>query len=308
VSEIIDNVIYAYQNSVGINCVGPESYLGGQFRDNPHQASLVVRGNTFDFKNSFQTNEVEIQYTGSTPSAVVVNGYYDTVQVVDNKISSDCYYSMDKRVNATPAIAMVYSSANGSYYPTNAKIDGNSIGPWGGAGIAVSGLAVMTCSNLSICRNSIGVVGATAISVTAAHYCNISGNTIAQIVGAGSSGISVAGASGSPVNGALITNNSIGGGWHAGGNGMSFGISLRFCNNPNASSNAVANPASGPYNVKDCFGNVTLQGSTGFPRSGAGSPNGSVGGFWQGEMYLNTSVPEWWICSAGWNSKLWTRV
>ena len=307
-TEIIDNVIYAYQNTVGINCVGPASYLGSQYRANPHQASLVVRGNSFDFKNSFQTNEAEIQYTGSTLSAIVVRGYYDAVQLVDNKIGADCYYSSDSRRNTTPAVALYYENANGTHYPSNAKVDGNTIAGWGGAGIAISGSTEVSCSNLSVCQNSIGVVGATAINVTAAHYCNISGNTIAQINGAGASGIAVSGSSANPLNGLLAVNNSIAGAWQTGGNGMSYGISLNHCNNPNASNNVVTNAATAAFNIVACSGNVLLQGSSGFPRSGTGSPNGSVRGFWQGEMYLNTSGPDWWICNGGWNSTVWTRL
>ena len=254
ISEIIDNIIYAYRNTVGINCVGPGSYLPRQHGGNPHQASLVVRGNSVDFKNSFQTNEQEFQYSAGTLSAIFVKGVYDTVQIVDNKVSADCYINSDARINTTPAIALTYDRAGDLYYPTNAKVDDNMISGWGGAGIAVHGLTGMRSSGLSVCRNSLGVVGSTAISVLAAHYCNVSGNTIAQVNGRGAAGISLSGSSGNPLAGALVTQNSISGAWQTGGNGLAYGISLRYCADGNASSNLIAFPTNGSFDISDCTG------------------------------------------------------
>jgi hypothetical protein len=254
ISEIIDNLIYAYRNTVGISCVGPGSYLTRQYGGNPHQASVVVRGNSVDFKNSFQTNEEEFQYSAGTLSAILVKGVYDIVQIVDNKISADCYINSDARINTTPAIALTYERAGDLYFPSNAKLDGNTIGGWGGAGIAVHGLTGVRASGLSVCHNSIGPVGSTAISVTAANYCNVSGNTVAQVNGRGAAGIAVAGSAGNLLAGALVAHNSISGAWQTGGNGLTYGIALRYCADSNVSNNLVAMPTSGSFDISDCTG------------------------------------------------------
>jgi len=310
ITEVIDNIIYSYQTTPGIVCLGPGAYQNIQYPSDPHQASLVVRGNCFDFKNSFQQGDTpaEVGYSAATLSAIQVNGQYDSVQIENNKITADYYLSSDARINATSAITLIYISANSTYYPTNAKIDGNTISSWGGAGISVTGLSAMTVSALSVCGNSLGVLGqGSAVGVTACNYCNVSGNTIAGINGGSGSGITVVGSIGNLLIAPIICNNSISGSWQTGGNSMAYGINLNYCSSVNGSNNKVVNTTTGNYNITNCTGDVVLTGSTGFPRSGVGSPNGVISCLWQGELYFDIGG-HWYAASSGSGTTAWTAL
>jgi hypothetical protein len=308
ICEIINNVIYAYQGTPGIQCIGPGSYLTANFGGNPHQAMVKVSGNSFDFKNTSSENEIEIGYTAATPSAIVVNGSYDTVMITDNKITADYYYSSDSRINSTPAVVLTYSAANGTFYPSNAKIDSNSIGGWGGAGIQVIGLNALASSGLSICCNSIGVIGTGPfINVAQVNGCNISGNTCSQMNGGVIPGIVVSGSVGNLLSNAVVQGNSISGAWQTGGNGMSFGLWFNFCTSINAANNRVLNAISGPVVLSNNSGDVILAGTSGWPRSGSGSPNGAVVSSFAGEIYISTINNSIWISALG-QSTVWTQI
>lgn len=300
VTEIINNVIYSYQGSPAINCTGPGSYLADNYSANPHQAALVVSGNNVDFKAVVnQTDLTEFNYTNSTPTAIQVNGYYDSVHITGNKITADYYLSSDANINGTYAITLIYSSQNSTFYPLNAKIDGNTISNWGGAGISVTGVGSVDVSGLSICNNNIGAIGEAAIAVTACSNCNVSGNVIAQINGGDISAISISGTSSTYVQSPICCNNQISGGWQTGGNGMAYGIALSFVSNGCFMNNVIVNAANGAFNIGTFAGNLNLQGSTGFPRSGSGSPNGSVLAYYMGELYLATGTNTWYLAAAG---------
>jgi hypothetical protein len=307
VTEIINNVIYSYQGSPAINCTGPGNYLGSNYGSkptdpgyNPHQAALIISGNNVDFKSTFnQTDPTEFNYTSATPTAIQVSGYYDSVHIAGNKVTADYYLGGDSRINGTYAITLVYSSANSTFYPLNAKIDGNTISGWGGAGISVTGLAAVSVSGLSICNNNIGAIGEAAITVTACSYCNISGNVIAQINGGNIPAISISGTATTYVQSPICCNNQISGGWQTGGNGMAYGIALSYVSNGCFTNNVIVNAASGAFNIGTFSGNLNLQGSTGFPRSGATSPNGNVLAYYMGEPYLVTGTNTWYFAASG---------
>jgi hypothetical protein len=277
VCEIINNIVYGYQTTVGIGCYGPGRYQDSQFPKDAHQASLVVAGNCFDFKNSsFESDEV-VGYTKATRTAIVVAGAYDSVRVTDNRIAADVYLSADSRFNSTPAITLNYINANSTYYPSNTKIDGNTVSSWGGSGIIVNGLAAVTVSGLSVCNNSIGALGeGPFIAVANTHHCNISGNTLSQLTaGGGASGILVAGNTGNLLNGAIVCNNQIAGGWNTGANSMTYGITFDLCNNCNGSNNTIILPGKDHVAAVNCTGNIITSGTTSSPRSGAASPVGN---------------------------------
>ncbi len=258
ICEILNNIIYGYQTTVGIGCYGPGSYQDSQFPKDPHQASLVVAGNCIDLKNSSFEADETVGYTKVTRTAIAVAGAYDSVRVTDNKVSADVYLSADSRSNSTPAITLSYISANRTYYPSNAKIDGNTVSTWGGSGIVVNGLAAVTVSSLSICNNSLGVLGeGPFIAVANTHYCNISGNTLSQLTtGSGAPGILLAGSAGNLLNGAIVCNNQIAGGWNSGANSMTYGISFEFCNNCNGSDNTISLASKGPISAVNCTGHM----------------------------------------------------
>jgi hypothetical protein len=278
ICEILNNVIYGYQTTVGIGCYGPGPYQSSQFPKDAHQSSLVVAGNCFDFKNSSFESDETVGYTKATRTAVVVMGAYDSVRVTDNKISADVYLSSDTRFNSTPAIMLSYLNANNTYYPSNAKIDGNTVNAWGGSGIVAHGLTAITVSGLSICNNSMGVLGeGPFIAVDNTHYCNISGNTLSQLTaGGGASGILVAGSSANLLNGAIVCNNQIAGGWNTGANSMTYGITFDLCNDCNGSNNTIILPRKGHVAALNCKGNIITSGTTSLPLSGAASPVGTA--------------------------------
>lgn len=278
ICEIINNIIYGYQTTVGIGCYGAGRYQDSQFPKDPHQTSLVVAGNCFDFKNSsFESDEV-VGYTKATQTAIVVIGTYDSVRVTDNKISADVYSSADSRFNSTPAIALNYVDANSTYYPSSVKVDGNTVNSWGGSGIIVNGLARATVSGLSVCNNSMGVLGeGPFISVANAHHCNISGNTLSQLTaGSGAPGILVAGSRGNLLNGALVCNNQIAGGWNTGANSLTYGITFDLCNSCNGSNNTIISPSKGHVAAVNCTGNIITTGTTYFPGAGIALPVGPI--------------------------------
>jgi hypothetical protein len=264
VCEIINNVIYGYQTTVGIGCYGPGGYQQSQFPKDVHQSSLLVARNCFDFKNSTFEGDNEVGYTKSTPSAIVIAGDYDSVCVSDNKISADVYWSGDSRFNSTPAITLSYVSVGNAHYPSNAKLDGNIVNSWGGSGILVKGRAEIAVSGLSVINNSMGVLGeGPFIAVSDANYCNIVGNTLAQLTsGPGAPGILVTGSTDSLLNGAMVCNNQIAGGWSTGANSMTYGISFKLCTNCNGSNNTISLPSKDPVALIDCTGSIVTSGTT----------------------------------------------
>jgi hypothetical protein len=309
-------VIYSYQqpinNSVGtfaaINCTGPGSpnYIG----DANHQSHLIIKGNSVDFTAlANSTDQTEFDYASSTPTAIQVNGLIDSIHISGNKITADYYSGSDGRANSTPAIAVTYNfySTNASYYPTNCKVDENTVSNWGGAGINVTadGITSMTTSGLSVCGNNLGALGEYFISVNQCNYANISNNLCNQMNAGSTAGIILTGLTTNYLIGVNCINNEISGGWQTGGNSMTYGISGSFISNCNLSNNSIVNAATGNVNIGTFQGNITLSGTTGFPRSSASSPAGSVGAYYFGEPYLDTAGPTWYWATAGGGATTW---
>ena len=115
-----------------------------------------------------------------------------------------------------------------------------------------------------------GVVGeGPFIAVAKTHYCNISGNSLSQLTaGIGVSGIVVAGSPKDRLNGALVVNNQIAGGWNTGANSLAYGITFEYCNDCNGSNNTVVLASRGSVNTLQCTGKIITDGTTNFPRSG----------------------------------------
>jgi hypothetical protein len=86
-----------------------------------------------------------------------------------------------------------------------------------------------------------------------------------------------------------------------------FGLEFDFCNRVNASNNAIAGIVTANINSVSPSGDLVLTGTTGFPRSGAGSPNGSVTSFYMGEQYFDTAGSHWWAASS-FNTTVWTQL
>jgi hypothetical protein len=242
VTEIVNNVIYGYRTTPAIVCGGPGGYQGQWYPRNPHQGSLVVSGNSIDFKNDAFELEREPLFDSQTLGAILIEGQYDGVKCTGNKVSSDRYLSVDGRLNAGPAIALTYVSANGTYYPTSASVSDNEISNWGNWAIVATGLSAMTSCGLTVSGNAMGgLAGGGGIHLKDTNRVLCSGNTINQIVaGAGYPGVWLEGSAHSRLEGALVSLNQITGGWQAGGNSMTHGLRLDYCANCNTTNNSIS--------------------------------------------------------------------
>lgn len=313
IAEVIDNVIYAYQNTVasipGISCLGTAS--GGinwnhdYYAANPHNASIVVSGNCFGFKSVASENIPEPQYQATTSPAIVINGDYDSLVCVGNKISTEAYSPTD-RVGVIPAVVINYVSANGTFYPTSANVSSNEISGWGNHGILVNGLPAAVCSGLAVNGNSIGNCKGSGIVLVATNKAVCNSNVINQNgSGAGFPAINLIGSAGNLIDGVVCCNNALTGRYDGGGSAMTYGIQTSFAANLNAQNNVIANGASvAAFNIG---GNHNFSGTTGFWRSGAGTPNGVMVAYWQGELYFDSAGQKWWAAS-GFNSTVWTQL
>jgi Right handed beta helix region/Pectate lyase superfamily protein len=309
VSEVMDNIIHGYQTTPGIVCLGPGDYQKRWYPSNPHQGSLVVAGNCINFKNGSFELETAIQFGPRTLGAIQIEGQYDSVKCSDNKISTDRYLSMDGRLNAAPAISLRYVSANNTYYPLSAMISSNAVSNWGNWGIVVTGMAAVECSGLTVNDNAIGgIAGGGGIHLILTKSVVCSANAVNQVLaGSGYPGIWLEGSAHGVLDGAIVGSNQVSGGWQGGGNAMTYGIRLDYCGNCNVSNNAVRAAGSGIVGVFNASADIVFTGTTGFPRSGPASPNGSVVSYHAGEMYRDTGSPAWWIASSG-GSTVWTKL
>lgn len=312
ITEIIANVIYAYQTTVGISCLGPGAYQASYYPSDPHQGSLVVTNNCFDFKNSSFETESEIGYTSATLSAIVINGQYDSVLCDGNKITADRYLSADARTPSAPAISLTYVSANSTFYPNIASISDNIIDDGWNGGIIVTGLTGWAQSGLKVNDNAIGgLYAGNFIQLNATHFASVSGNVLSQVGAGGQAGIQITGTGGNLVNGCVVNDNSIGGGISTaagmGTNSMTFGVSFAFCNNCTCMGNRISLPASGNVQTTSCTGDIITTGTTGFPRTNAGTPNGVLTSFYFGETAWDSTNSKWWAASAA-QSTTWTQL
>jgi hypothetical protein len=310
VSEVIDNIIHGYQTTAGIVCLGPGDYQDHWYPKNPHQGSLVVAGNCFSFKNSsFELESQEPQLTSGTLGAIQINGQYDSVSCSDNKISTDRNMAMDGRLNAVPAISLQYVNANDAYYPSSAIISNNQISNWGNWGIVVTGMTGVECSGLSVSGNAIGgIAGGGGIHLIQTNSVICNGNTINQVVaGSGSPGIWLQGSPRGAISGAVVSCNQVSVSGQGGRNALTFGIRLDRCGNCNISNNVVRGGEGHAVGVFYASGDLLFAGTTGFPRSGPASPNGTVMSYHPGEMYRESASAAWWISSSG-ASTVWTKI
>lgn len=309
VADVRDNVIYGYRRTPGIVCEGPGAYQRRWYARNPHQGSLDASGNRIEFKNAAFELEQEPQFDSQTLAAIVIRGQYDSVRCADNTITTDRYLSIDARTCAAAAISLTYLSANGSFYPTSAAVTGNQIGGWGNWGIAVAGLPQMKCSGLVVSGNSLGAIaggGGIRLANTNRPVCSY--NMINQIVaGSGYAGILLEGSSEEALEGAVAIGNQITGGWDAGGNAMTYGLRLDYCGNCDASHNSVGLASIDAVGVFNARGPIVLSGTTGFPRSGVGSPNGRLAALYPGELYLDDSDGSCWLGAAAGGNQ-WTPL
>ena len=306
-SQILDNVIHSYRETPGIHCLGPLGYQGAQYPANPHQGSLVVSGNTFSFKQDSFENEHEFRFGPDTPSAIVIAGQYECVKVSDNQISTDRHSPGDTRFNAGAAIALSYLTANGSHYPSSVLISDNHIAGWGHWGILVQGLPEVSNSGLAVQGNVIAsLAGGGGIHLIHTPRALVSGNTVSEIMaGSGYPGIWLEGSAGHLIEEVLVSGNQIVGGTPA-ANAMTHGLRLDHCAHCNATNNRISGAMLSPVGTYHVSGDIVLTGTSGFPRSGAGSPQGSVTAYYLGEPYWDRAQGTWWTATAG-GSSLWTH-
>lgn len=308
ICEIIDNTIYGYQTYLGINAFGPGTYQAGQYAGNPHQASLTIRGNSVLFKNAFQEQDAipEYQFTTTTPGAINIDGQYDSVLCDENHIRTDRYTGGDTRFNSSAAITLTYFSVNSTFYPTACSIDNNTIVGWGYYGVFAAGQGAMTGSGLSVSGNKISQNANSAIVVNQTNGAVITRNNINQVGSAGGyPAMLISGINGTPITSVNASGNVMVGGFNTGGNAMTYGVSLSYATDIDLSSNRILNPATAPIQLNTgVTGNIWTASTTGFPRSGAGSPVGSLFSYYTGEPYLATGSTTWYFATAG-NATTW---
>jgi hypothetical protein len=308
VAEVLNNVLYGYQATPGIHCVGPGAYLARWYPQNPHQASLAVNGNMVDFKHTAFEPDPEPMFTAAMPGAIVIEGEYDSVLCNNNKISGDRYFPQDPRLNASPAISLTYVRPRESCYPISASITGNQISNWGHHGIVVTGLHAATYSGLAIHGNAIGNAGGSGIVLTHTHRAACSGNVINQPAsGADHPGVAIAGSPGQPVDDVIFTANSVTGRYDGGTNSMTYALAASHLSGLNASNNTFAGWTTGAIYTAGMAGDHIFSGTTGFHRTGAGSPDGRITAYWRGELYLDTTGDRWWAASS-YGSTKWTAL
>lgn len=305
-TQIVGNVIHGYRGSPGIHCLGPLKYQHIDYPGNPHQGSLVVSGNVFTFKADAFENEHEVPFDRHTPSAIVVAGQYDCVKVSDNQISTDRYSSEDRRFNAGPAIVLKVVSAQGQSYPTSSQISGNQVSGWGHWGLLVEGLKAVAASGVVVQGNVIAsLAGGGGIHIHDARRAVVSGNLINRIVaGSGYPGIWLEGSPEQPLEEALVSGNQITGGEPS---VMTHGLRLDHCAHCNATNNRVGFATEAAVDVQPITADIVLTGTTGFPRSGPGSPAGSVTAYYASEPYWDQRQQTWWTATAA-GSTSWTRA
>ena len=310
VSQVEHNIVHGYQTTAAIVCLGPGAYQARWYAKNPHQASLVVVGNSVVFKNDSFALESQIQFDAKTLGAILVSGLYDSVRCADNEISSDRYLAMDHRLNAGPAICLQYLIAKESCYPSSALVSNNQVSKWGNWGIVVMGQVGTQPSGLTVSGNAIAALaGGGGIHLSNTNSVVCSGNTINRVRAAGGLyGIWLQGSAASPVRGAVLSGNQVQGSPADGGEALEFGIRLDFCGECNVANNAVrTDSTAGAVGVFDPCGDLVFHGTTGFPRSGPASPNGTVASYHPGEMYRDITGRAWWIASSG-ASTVWTKI
>ncbi len=311
IAEIIGNVIESYQLTPGIGCYGPGSYQGRAFSGNPQQGSLTVTGNSIDFKNPYQDNDPnQFNYSADTPSAIVINGEYTSVKCDGNHIRTDRYYYTDTRGGSAAAINLTYvKGVRGSFYPTSASINNNEIQGWGGTGIEVHGQGAMSSSGLTVNGNTIGAPGGHGIEITSANFVVIDCNHVDQPVNStrAYAGIHFSGVAGTPIREVACEGNSVVGGWNVGGNTMNYCLQIEYASSCNCTNNRFGLAVTANTALQNISGDIVLTGSTGFPRTGSGSPNGAVTSYWTGEMYFDSANLKWWAAST-YQSTVWTQL
>jgi hypothetical protein len=309
ITEIMNNVIYGYQTTPGINCLGPGSYNAGTYGSNPQQAALTVTGNTVDFKSNAHEGDEEVQFTAATMSAIVVKGQYTSVIVSGNHIRADRYYFSDARISTSPAISITYVSANATYYPTSLAVNNNEVSGWGFTGIDVEGLGAMTYSGLACNSNTIGNPGGYGIRLSQTNYATCNSNNITQPNNSRKNyqGIIITGSSGHIITGVVCEGNSATGAWNIGGNAMNYAISVQYAADINLNNNRFAGGTAANLLTGNITGNIFLQGTSGFPRAGSGSPNGSVTSYYIGEDYFDSANLKWWKATT-YQSTVWTQL
>lgn len=212
--------------------------------------------------------------------------------------------------NATYWSVGAGAAATGPFYPSSGSVSNNEIVGWGFTGIDVQGQRAMGSSGLVVNGNVISGAGGWGINLKSTNYAVCNGNNIAQnnnSVTGGYAGINIAGVAGTPIQGMVASGNSVYGGWNIGGNNMAYCIQVAICSDINLTNNKMANFVTGALNFITATGNLVLSGSTGFPRTGAGTPNGSVTSFYIGEQYFDTTGLKWWAAST-FQSTVWTQL
>jgi hypothetical protein len=309
IAEVTNNVIYSYTTTPGINCKGPGTYLAGQYNANPQQAHLSVTGNSIDFMASIPVDVGEFSFTSATLSPIVINGQYTSVKCEGNHISTDRYYFSDGRLGSAPAIMLTQIAANGSFYPAITSISNNTISGWGFTAIQVNGVAGMTYSGVSVCGNTIESPGGYGIFLNGnmqAFQCN--NNSITQPTNSATAyqALAISGSATTPSTG-VASGNVLTGAWNTGGNNMNFSVTFQNCGDINFTNNQMAGGVTGNINVGSIAGNINCAGSSGFPRTSAGTPNGTLVSFWLGEQVFDTTNLKWWAASA-FRSTVWTQL
>jgi hypothetical protein len=173
----------------------------------------------------------------------------------------------------------------------------------------VDGLHAAAHSGLIVNGNAIGTPGGNGIWMRFTRGVICSNNSINQVgSGAGHTGLSIAGTAENVVDGVVCTGNVITGRYTGGGSSaMIHGLSFNYCTRVNASNNLIADPARDAIEVINARGEHIFSGTTGFPRSGPGSPDGAQTSYYTGEMYFDTMNQRWWAASKA-STAAWAQV
>ncbi len=307
--EVIDNIIHSYQTTPGIQCLGPGLYHASLYARNPQQASLTITGNIVEFRGGNPYDNTEFPFTKGTLGAIVVRGEYTSVACSNNHVRTDRYYFSDDRLNSSPAISLQYVDANGSFYPSSAIISGNEISGWGSDGIHCVGLAAMPYSGLNVTGNTVGNPGGYGIYLQNTNYAICNNNSVSQPsnIRTPHEAVSLVGSSGAPLIGVVCSGNSLTGAWNTGGTTMKFCMRIQYGQDINLTNNRMAGAIEANIHTESITGNLLFAGSTGFPRSTSGNPNGSITSYWEGEEVLDRAERKWWK-SIGFQSTVWTQI
>jgi hypothetical protein len=86
---------------------------------------------------------------------------------------------------------------------------------------------------------------------------------------------------------------------------MTYALAASYLSGLNASNNTFAGWTTAAISTSGMAGDHIFSGTTGFHRTGVGSPDGQITAYWRGEFYFDTEAGRWWAASS-YGSTNWT--